>query len=106
MSFTRGLQNRYKIPGYYVVTHADIAPSRKSDIGPMWDYKRAYDEFGVGYWPSETHDVDLDLFPSLNDADYKLFISFLGYENAVASIRAYQLQIFNFIIQLQIFLEF
>lgn len=91
VSFTRGLQNRYKIPGYYVVTHADIAPSRKSDIGPMWDYKRAYEEFGVGYWPSETHDVDLDLFPSLNDADYKLFISFLGYENAVASIRAYQL---------------
>lgn len=91
VAFTRDLQEHYRIPGYHVVTHADIAPSRKSDIGPMWDYKRSFEEFGVGYWPSETHEVNLATFSNLSDEDYKDFISILGYESCSDSIRAYQL---------------
>ncbi len=68
-----------------------FSPSRKSDIGPMWNYKRAFEEFGVGYWPSETHKVNLEAFRDLNDGDYKDFISMLGYESCSSSIRAYQL---------------
>ena len=81
VTLTRELQESYKIPGWNVVTHADIAPSRKIDIGPMWDYKRSFEEFGVGYYPSEGHNINLTSFDSIEDNDYIKFLTFLGYEN-------------------------
>lgn len=85
------LQKKYKIPGYNVVTHADIAPTRKFDVGPMWDYKRAFTEFNVGFYPAETHQLDVTKFSQLSDDDYLQLITFLGYENTHDSIRAYQM---------------
>lgn len=88
----RTLQEKYKIPGWYVVTHADIAPSRKSDIGPMWDYKKAFDDFGVGYFPSKRSQVDLSDFSQLSEADYIKLIGCLGYDlNDKNVIQSYQL---------------
>ena len=80
MQLIHFLQKKYKIPGWYVVTHADIAPSRKSDIGPMWDHKKAFDDYGVGYFPNETHQIDFSKFSKLSDNDYLSFIEALGYK--------------------------
>lgn len=77
---TKGLQDEFKIPGYRVVTHADIAPGRKSDIGPMWNYKRAYDEYGVGYFPSETYQINMQNFQEFSENDYLSFIGCIGYD--------------------------
>ncbi len=79
---TKALQNEFKIPGFNVVTHADIAPERKSDIGPMWNYKRAYDDFGVGFFPSETHQVNMANFANITEYDYMSFIHSFGYDSA------------------------
>lgn len=89
---TGGLQKKYKIPGWNVVTHADVAIGRKSDIGPLWPYKKAFDEYSVGFWPSESHDVNpADL--KLEDSDYISLIKSFGYnsDDTKSLIRAYQL---------------
>ncbi|MDR0753676.1 MAG: N-acetylmuramoyl-L-alanine amidase [Holosporaceae bacterium] len=97
VTLTAYLQEKYKISGWDVVTHADIAIGRKSDVGPMWDYRRAYREFNAGYWPEETHRVNVDSFGSLSDSDYIALISSFGYHmpedhDAQAKlIRAYQM---------------
>ena len=85
---TKGLQEKFKIPGYRVVTHADIASDRESDIGPMWNYKRAYDEYNVGYFPSETHQIDMRNFQKFTDNDYLSFIGCFGYDIS-APMRAF-----------------
>ena len=95
---TRELQQGFKIPGFGVVTHADIAPDRKSDIGPAWNYKRAYEEFGTGYFPSETHQVDLATFAtSITDEDYINLIGCFGYGISEYRdcdvVRAYQMHV-------------
>ena len=91
MQVTRTLQEKYKIPGWYVVTHADIAPSRKSDIGPMWNYKGAFEDYGVGYFPSETHKVNLSDFSALSNNDYLSFIGAFGYDAKDGNVvQAYQ----------------
>ena len=77
---TRALQDGFKIPGYNVVTNADITPGRKSDIGPMWNYKRAYNEYNVGYFPSETHQIVMQNFHEFTENDYLSFIGCFGYD--------------------------
>jgi N-acetyl-anhydromuramyl-L-alanine amidase AmpD len=96
-TLTADLQRQYKIPGWCVVTHADIAPGRKSDIGPLWDYERAYREYSAGYWPEETHGVDVNKFANLSKMDFIKLICSVGYhdpglddENETL-IRAYQM---------------
>lgn len=42
---------RHRIPPYRVLGHADIAPGRKFDPGPLFPWKRLYEQYGVGAWP-------------------------------------------------------
>lgn len=77
---TKALQNEFNVPGFNVVTHADIAPGKQSDIGPMWDYKKAYDEYEVGYFPSETHQINMTSFVDFTGIDYITFIRCFGYD--------------------------
>jgi len=46
----RDILNRYKIEGYNVVGHSDIAPLRKEDPGELFDW-RYLAEAGIGLFP-------------------------------------------------------
>ncbi|MDR1333411.1 MAG: N-acetylmuramoyl-L-alanine amidase [Holosporales bacterium] len=73
------LAKKYQIPPWNIISHHDIAVGRKVDIGPLWDYERAHREFGVGYFPAETHLINLDHFNELTDDDYIALVEVIGY---------------------------
>jgi N-acetylmuramoyl-L-alanine amidase len=50
LALTKDIVARYQIPPYRVVGHADIAPQRKEDPGPLFPWERFY-KAGVGAWP-------------------------------------------------------
>ncbi|MDR0406720.1 MAG: N-acetylmuramoyl-L-alanine amidase [Holosporales bacterium] len=74
-----GLQKKYHIAGYNILGHADIAPGRKSDPGPLFPYKKLFNEFGVGYFFTETHPINLENFAQLTDEDHINIIKSIGY---------------------------
>lgn len=49
---------RYQIPATNVLAHADIAPTRKQDPGPMFPWKKLYDEYQIGMWYDQTTKQD------------------------------------------------
>ena len=57
---SRDIVTRYNISPFNVVGHADIAPGRKPDPGPLFPRKNLYTDYGVGAW--------------YDDADKYLFI--------------------------------
>ena len=57
---SRDIVTRYNISPFNVVGHADIAPGRKPDPGPLFPWKKLYTDYGVGAW--------------YDDADKYLFI--------------------------------
>ncbi|MDH6252857.1 N-acetylmuramoyl-L-alanine amidase [Chryseobacterium sp. H1D6B] len=44
---------RYQIPATNVLAHSDIAPTRKQDPGPMFPWKKLYDDYQIGMWYDE-----------------------------------------------------
>ncbi len=52
-ALTKDIVTRYQIPATNVLAHADIAPTRKQDPGPMFPWKRLYDEYQLGMWYDE-----------------------------------------------------
>lgn len=44
---------RYQIPATNVLAHSDIAPTRKQDPGPLFPWKKLYDEYQIGMWYDE-----------------------------------------------------
>jgi N-acetylmuramoyl-L-alanine amidase len=52
VALTKDIVERYGIVPEYVLAHSDIAPTRKSDPGPLLPWERLYNE-GVGAWYEE-----------------------------------------------------
>lgn len=88
---TRYLQDKYKIPGWNVVTHADIAIGRKSDIGPLWNYKEAFKSYGVGHWYDENHQIQNPY--GFSAKDYFDMLRAIGYtsEDEKQLVKAYKM---------------
>lgn len=53
-ALVKDIVTRYQIPATNVLAHSDIAPTRKQDPGPLFPWKKLYDEYGVGMWYDET----------------------------------------------------
>lgn len=63
----KSIVTRYDIKPTYVVAHADIAPGRKQDPGPMFPWEILYKKYGVGAW----YDIPtvLEFTPEFYEAD-------------------------------------
>lgn len=44
------IANRYQIPATNILGHSDVAPTRKQDPGPMFPWKKLYEEENIGMW--------------------------------------------------------
>ncbi|MFC4162536.1 N-acetylmuramoyl-L-alanine amidase [Epilithonimonas zeae] len=53
-ALVKDIVTRYNIPPTNILAHSDIAPTRKQDPGPLFPWKRLYDDYQVGMWYDET----------------------------------------------------
>lgn len=100
VNLIKKLQEHFKIPGDHVLTHADIAITRKLDTGPMWDYRKAYEDYDVGYFYKYLKNINLHTkkFSKIKNKHYIELIRKFGYvfntsdKNEVEQgIRAFQM---------------
>lgn len=52
-ALVKDIVNRYQIPATNVLAHSDVAPTRKQDPGPLFPWKKLYDQYQVGMWYDE-----------------------------------------------------
>lgn len=75
-ALAKDIVTRYQIPATNVLAHADIAPTRKQDPGPMFPWKKLYDEYQIGMWYDEAAKQNFltlaqtDLAAKYNDASF------------------------------------
>ncbi|MCJ8140160.1 N-acetylmuramoyl-L-alanine amidase [Falsirhodobacter halotolerans] len=55
----RGIMARWSIPPHGVIAHSDLAPGRKIDPGPRFDWRRLARE-GLSVWPAPAPAGDLE----------------------------------------------
>lgn len=49
-ALVKDIAERYQIPPTNILGHSDIAPTRKQDPGPLFPWKKLYDEYKIGMW--------------------------------------------------------
>jgi N-acetylmuramoyl-L-alanine amidase len=57
----RGAMARWNIPPHRIIAHSDMAPSRKSDPGPRFDWQRLARQ-SLSIWPSATAPIEPSAF--------------------------------------------
>lgn len=64
----RGIMARWSIPAHRVIGHSDMAPERKDDPGPRFDWSRLARQ-GLAFWP-QGDGADVPLMASLDAIGY------------------------------------
>ena len=64
-----GIMNRWAIPPAAVIGHSDMAPGRKYDPGPRFDWRRLARQ-GLSIWPETAGDPQMPLAISLDRIGY------------------------------------
>lgn len=64
-----GVLSRWSIPPAGVIAHSDMAPGRKIDPGPRFDWQRLARQ-GLAIWPRAPGDPEAPLAPSLTRIGY------------------------------------
>ncbi len=49
-ALVKDIANRYQIPATNILAHSDVAPTRKQDPGPLFPWKKLYDQHQIGMW--------------------------------------------------------
>lgn len=80
------LTTRYRIPKTQVIAHADLAPSRRTDPGPLFPWQRLF-EAGFGVWPQTDA-------PAPGGFDGWLALQAVGYDirKPAAALRAFRIR--------------
>lgn len=65
----QGIVARWSIPAYNIIGHSDMAPTRKSDPGPRFDWHRLARQ-GLSVWPETLGDTNTPLAESLTKIGY------------------------------------
>ncbi len=78
------LRDRLRIPPNQIVAHAEVAPTRKRDPGPLFPWRQLA-EAGFGAWPAD------DAPPAPPDFDPWVALRLIGYplEDRAATVRAF-----------------
>ncbi len=64
-----GIMARWAIPPERVIAHSDMAPARKRDPGPRFDWRRLA-RAGLSVWPTEAGDPEADFVASARAFGY------------------------------------
>lgn len=87
-ALVKDISTRYQIPATNIVAHSDIAPTRKQDPGPMFPWKRLYNEYQIGMW--------YDDFTKQNFMGQMSTESFVAQQNTSSFIYKYQMMLRDF----------
>ena len=68
----RGVMTRWEIPAHRVIGHSDMAPARKGDPGPRFDWRRLA-RLGLSIWP------DPALAGQVDGAEFRALAAKAGY---------------------------
>lgn len=85
LALLKTLTTRYRIPPSQVIAHADLAPVRRVDPGPLFPWHRLF-EAGYGRWPQGSE-------PAPPDFDGWLALQAVGYDirSPAAALRAFRI---------------
>jgi N-acetylmuramoyl-L-alanine amidase len=86
-SLLRGIMARWSIPPERIIGHSDMAPARKSDPGPRFDWRRLA-RHGLSVWPAP------DAAPPQDPATFPAHARAFGYPPAddALLLRAFRLR--------------
>jgi N-acetylmuramoyl-L-alanine amidase len=87
----QGILKRHRIPVMHIIGHSDVAPSRKPDPGPLFDWPRLA-SLGIGVWPTPNAE-DYVKSAKWTDSDVKEGLTEYGYnpdEDTAIAIGAFQ----------------
>ena len=76
------LRDKYEIDDRFVVSLGDISDKGMIGVGPMFDWKKAREKYGLGVYPLKevVTDGDLEKFNKLTFEDYIGMFKIFGYE--------------------------
>ncbi len=85
IALCQDILSRHDIAARNVVGHSDVAPSRKTDPGELFDWQRLA-ELGIGLWPGDAEVLEMD------KAIVASHLETVGYDikNLPKAVRAFQ----------------